>query len=74
MELIKLKMDVDNENIEPGTDLGLALRYSNQCIQRILHSDSGAGANAGSRIHMTFVAAEPLSELVWSKDKGMSLK
>lgn len=72
MELIKLKMDVDNENIEPETDLGLALGYSNQCIQRILHSDSGAGANAGSRIHMTFVAAEPLSELVWSKDKGPS--
>lgn len=67
-------MDVDNENIEPGTDLGLALGYSNQCIQRILHGVSGAGANAGSRIHMTFVAAEPLSELVWSKDKGMSLK
>ncbi|PQP94099.1 uncharacterized protein Pyn_15443 [Prunus yedoensis var. nudiflora] len=40
-------MDVDNENIEPGTDLGLAPGYSNQCIQRILHSDSGAGANAG---------------------------
>lgn len=65
---------MDNENIEPVTDLGLALGYSHQCIQRQLNNDSGAGANAGSRIHMTFVAPDPLSELVWSPQKGLSLK
>nr|XP_011467863.1 PREDICTED: uncharacterized protein LOC101293145 isoform X1 [Fragaria vesca subsp. vesca]XP_011467867.1 PREDICTED: uncharacterized protein LOC101293145 isoform X1 [Fragaria vesca subsp. vesca] len=63
-------MDENNENIEPVTDLGLALSYSNQCIQSSLNSDSGAGANAGSVLGMTFVATEPLSELVWSTDKG----
>lgn len=67
-------MNVDNENIEPVTDLGLALGYSNQCIQRGLNNDSGAGANAGSGINMTFVANNPLSELVWSPHKGLSLK
>ncbi|KAM5550215.1 hypothetical protein ABKV19_027635 [Rosa sericea] len=61
-------MDANNENIEPVTDL--ALDYSIQCIQSRLNSDSGAGANAGSVLGMTFVATEPLSELVWSTDKG----
>jgi hypothetical protein len=73
-EFIQPRMNVDNENIEPVTDLGLALGYSNQCIQRQLNNDSGAGANAGSRIDMTFVAPDPLSELVWSPQKGLSLK
>ncbi|KAM1724064.1 hypothetical protein ACFX13_022612 [Malus domestica] len=59
-------------NIEPVTDLGLVLGHSNQCIQRKLNGDSGAGANAGSRIHMAFVAPDPLSELVWNTDKGVS--
>ncbi|KAM5553005.1 hypothetical protein ABKV19_025307 [Rosa sericea] len=63
-------MDANNENIEPVTDL--ALDYSIQCIQSRLNSDSGAGANAGSVLGMTFVATEPLSELVWSTDKGPS--
>lgn len=69
-----LKMNVDNENIEPVTDLGLALGYSGQCIQRRLNSDSGAGANAGSRADMKFVTSDPLSELVWSSRNGLSLK
>lgn len=75
-EFIKPKMDVNNENKEPVTDLGLALGDSNQSIQSRLNSDSGAGANAGSVqvLDTTFVATEPLSELVWSTDKGMSLK
>ncbi|XP_040374096.1 uncharacterized protein LOC112196794 [Rosa chinensis] len=64
----KPKMDANNENREPVTDL--ALDYSIQCIQSRLNSDSGAGANAGSVLGMTFVATEPLSELVWSTDKG----
>lgn len=67
-------MNVDNENIEQVTDLGLALSYSNHCIQRQMNIDSGAGANASSKIDMTFVASDPLSELVWSPHKGLSLK
>lgn len=69
-----MAMNLDNENIEPVTELGLALGYSNQCEQRRLNNDSGAGANAGSRIDMSFVANDPLSELVWSPRKGLSLK
>ncbi|KAL9408249.1 hypothetical protein AB3S75_046745 [Citrus x aurantiifolia] len=67
-------MNVENENVEPVTDLGLALGYSSQCVQRRLNSDSGAGAgaNAGSRIDMKFVATNPLSELVWSSRNGPS--
>lgn len=69
-------MNTENENIEPVTDLGLSLGYSNQCIQRISNNESsaGAGANAGLRIDMTFVANDPLSELVWSPHKGLNLK
>uniref|UniRef100_A0A2N9ENU4 CCHC-type domain-containing protein n=1 Tax=Fagus sylvatica TaxID=28930 RepID=A0A2N9ENU4_FAGSY len=67
-------MNVDNENIERVTDLGLALSYSNHSIQRQMNIDSGAGANASSKIDMTFVASDPLSELVWSPHKGLSLK
>ncbi|XP_048333265.2 uncharacterized protein LOC107422836 isoform X2 [Ziziphus jujuba] len=75
-------MNIENENIEPVTDLGLALGYSNQCRQRSSNNESsacagagaGAGANAGSRIDVTFVANDPLSELVWSPHKGLNLK
>ncbi|XWS13777.1 hypothetical protein CRYUN_Cryun36dG0067400 [Craigia yunnanensis] len=63
-------MNVENENIEPVTDLGLALGYSNHSIQRRFSNDLGAGANAASRIDITFVATDPLSELVWSPQKG----
>lgn len=73
-EIIQLKMDADNENKEHAVDLGLALGYSGQCIPKALNNDSGAGANAGSRVDMTFVATDPLSELVWSPHKGLSLK
>lgn len=68
------KMKVDDDNMEPVTNLGLALDYSNQCNQRRLNNGSGAGANAGSRVDMTFVAGDPLSELVWSPRKGLSVK
>ncbi|GLT78675.1 hypothetical protein SLA2020_502030 [Shorea laevis] len=67
-------MDEDNENIEPVTDLGLSLDHSHHDIQRRLNNDFGAGANAASRIDMTLVAADPLSELVWSPQNGLSLK
>ncbi|EOY05910.1 hypothetical protein QUC31_016535 [Theobroma cacao] len=67
-------MNMENENIEPVTDLGLALGYSSYSIQRRLSNDLGAGANAASRIDMTFVTTDPLSELVWSPHNGPSLK
>ncbi|XVF28684.1 hypothetical protein REPUB_Repub15cG0051300 [Reevesia pubescens] len=67
-------MNLENENIEPVTDLGLALGYSNHSTQRRLSNDLGAGANAASRLDVTFVATDPLSELVWSPQKGPSLK
>ncbi|GMI70472.1 hypothetical protein HRI_000716500 [Hibiscus trionum] len=67
-------MIFESENIEPVTDLGLALGYSDHGIQRRLSNDLGAGANAASRIDRTFVATDPLSELVWSPRKGLSLK
>ncbi|KAG8658631.1 uncharacterized protein LOC110611301 isoform X2 [Manihot esculenta] len=65
----------DDKNTEPVTNLSLAQGHSNQCIQRILNNeDPGAGANAASRVDMTFVATDPLSELVWSPQKGLSLR
>lgn len=67
-------MNVENDNLEPETDLGLRLGNSNQRRQKILNNDSGAGANAGSEIDMTFVANDPLTELVWSPHKGVNLK
>ncbi|KAI4345755.1 hypothetical protein L6164_012852 [Bauhinia variegata] len=69
------KMNAQSEKIDPKTDLELGLNYSSQCIQKILNNDSSAGANATSRLeNATFVASGPLSELVWSADKGLSLK
>uniref|UniRef100_A0A5B7AT75 CCHC-type domain-containing protein n=1 Tax=Davidia involucrata TaxID=16924 RepID=A0A5B7AT75_DAVIN len=67
-------MNVDNDEKEPVTDFGLALGYSIQCVRTRLKNDSGAGVNAGSRLDMTFVASDPLSELVWSPHNGLSLK
>lgn len=39
-----------------------------------LKKDSGAGANANSRTDMVLITTNPLSELVWSPQKGLSLK
>lgn len=58
-------MNADDKNIEPVTD---------QCFQRRVKNDSGAGANAGSSVDKTFAATNALSELVWSPKKGLSLK
>ncbi|XP_039007251.1 uncharacterized protein LOC120134949 isoform X2 [Hibiscus syriacus] len=65
---------MENENIEPLTDLGLALGYSGYTIARRTSNDLGAGANAASRMVMNFVAADPLSEIVWSPRRGLCLK
>ncbi|KAK2457042.1 hypothetical protein QL285_004355 [Trifolium repens] len=37
-------------------------------------SDSCAGANAASGVDMTLATTDPLSEIVWSLEKGLSLK
>lgn len=58
-------MNADDKNIEPVTD---------QCFQRRVKNDSGAGANAGSSVDKTFAATNALSELVWSPQKGLCLK
>ncbi|XP_028793445.1 uncharacterized protein LOC114749128 isoform X3 [Neltuma alba] len=70
-DFILLKMNAGNEKAGPKIDLQLGLNYSNHCI---LKTDPGAGANAVSKLGMRFVANSPLSELVWSPDKGLSLK
>ncbi|KAJ6356175.1 hypothetical protein OIU78_004309, partial [Salix suchowensis] len=67
-------MNADDKNIEPVADPGLSFGYSNQCTQRRVKNDSGAGANAGSCVDMTFVTTNALSELVWSPQKGLCLK
>lgn len=67
-------MNVENENKEPVTELGLSLGYSNQLLQRRFSGVSGAGANAGTRLDFEYAATDPLSELVWSPQSGLSLK
>ncbi|XP_047317104.1 uncharacterized protein LOC124920621 isoform X2 [Impatiens glandulifera] len=62
-------------DLQPLTDLELALGASNQRIRTGSRIESGAGVNAAaSRLNMTFVASDPLSEIVWSPHKGLSLK
>ncbi|KAI9122443.1 hypothetical protein K1719_006283 [Acacia pycnantha] len=65
-------MKAGNEEVGPKIDLQLGLNYSNQCILKT--GGLGAGANAVSKLGMRFVANSPLSELVWSPGKGLSLK
>ncbi|KAI4317961.1 hypothetical protein L6164_025781 [Bauhinia variegata] len=67
-------MNAESEKVDPKTDLELGLNCSNQCIQKNLNNNSGAGANATSRLETTFVAFGPLSELVWSAEKGLCIK
>ena len=67
-------MSEENEKIKAKTDFEIFLNYANQCVWKNLKNDSGAGANAASRVDMTFAATDPLSEIVWSPDKGLSLK
>ncbi|XP_027914548.1 uncharacterized protein LOC114174017 isoform X2 [Vigna unguiculata] len=69
-----LKMSAENKKIKPKTDIELFLNNANQCVWKKLNNDSGAGANAASRVDMTFAATDPLSEIVWSPDKGLSLR
>ncbi|XP_022631555.1 uncharacterized protein LOC106777661 isoform X6 [Vigna radiata var. radiata] len=66
-----LKMSAENKKIKPKTDIELFLNNANQCVWKKLNNDSGAGANAASRVDMTFAATDPLSEIVWSPDKAV---
>ncbi|RDX74042.1 hypothetical protein CR513_46251, partial [Mucuna pruriens] len=66
-------MSSERKTTKPKTDFELVLNYSNQCIWKNLKNDSGAGANAACRVDKTFSATDPLSEIVWSPDKGFSL-
>lgn len=67
-------MSAENKKIKPKTDIELFLNNANQCVWKKINNDSGAGANAASRVDMTLAATDPLSEIVWSPDKGLSLK
>ncbi|CAN4120450.1 unnamed protein product [Withania somnifera] len=55
-------------------DLGLALGSTTRYVQTKPKVDAGAGVNASSTVDMAFAASEPVSELVWSPHKGLSLK
>ncbi|KAM7462933.1 hypothetical protein LguiA_031054 [Lonicera macranthoides] len=55
-------------------DFGFSLGCSNQSVRSGLNNDAGVGVNATPWVNMSFVASEPLLELVWSPGKGLSLK
>ncbi|KAL2486733.1 zinc knuckle (CCHC-type) family protein [Abeliophyllum distichum] len=59
---------------EDDVDLRLALGSTNHHVRTTLNNSSGAGVNANSGVDMGFAASDPLSELVWSPHKGLSLK
>lgn len=59
---------------DPDIDLNLALGSRNYRVSTSVNSSLGAGANANSMVDMTFAASDPLSELVWSPNNGLSLK
>ncbi|OIW21317.1 hypothetical protein TanjilG_32130 [Lupinus angustifolius] len=66
-----MKTSSDSKIIKSKTDVQLVLNYSNQYVKK---NKSGSGANAASRVDMTFSSTtEPLSEIVWSQSKGFSL-
>ncbi|KZV50598.1 hypothetical protein F511_17185 [Dorcoceras hygrometricum] len=61
-----------NKNDE-DLDLALALGPANR-VQTGSGNVSGAGVNAKLKVDLAFAASDPLSELVWSPHKGLSLK
>lgn len=60
--------------MKPKTGFEVILNYSSQCHKEKLQTESSAGANAASRANTIFSANDPLSEIVWTPDKGFSLK
>uniref|UniRef100_A0A7N0UCF7 Plus3 domain-containing protein n=1 Tax=Kalanchoe fedtschenkoi TaxID=63787 RepID=A0A7N0UCF7_KALFE len=63
-------MSIEDGSKEPQVDLKLPSSNQNHCV--LLNSSLGAGVNA--RVGVTFLAPHPLSELVWSPSKGISIK
>ncbi|XP_016434926.1 uncharacterized protein LOC107761240 [Nicotiana tabacum] len=61
-------------NNDDDIDLGLALGCTTHNVKTKTEDDSGAGVNASSTVDMAFAASDPLSELVWSPHKGLSVK
>ncbi|KAL9161754.1 hypothetical protein ABFS82_07G041500 [Erythranthe guttata] len=58
-----------------GVNFGLESGSKNYSVEtRSKSSSTGAGGNAKSRMDMAFAASDPLSELVWSSNKGLGLK
>jgi hypothetical protein len=52
----------ENKKVKPNSD------------SELNKNSSGAGANAASRADMILATTDPLSEIVWSPEKGLSLK
>ncbi|MED6195717.1 hypothetical protein PIB30_040653 [Stylosanthes scabra] len=67
-------MSTESKTVKAENDFKLVVNYSEQCVWKHLKNDSsGAGANAASRVDMSLSAIDPLSEIVWSPNKGFSL-
>ncbi|KAK4361565.1 hypothetical protein RND71_020517 [Anisodus tanguticus] len=62
----------NDDDIDLGLALGCTTRNNVQTKPK--DDSSGAGVNASSTVDMAFAASDPLSELVWSPHKGLSLK
>ncbi|XP_058778434.1 uncharacterized protein LOC131652558 isoform X2 [Vicia villosa] len=74
-EFIFLKMSgEENKKVKAKTDSELFMNNANECDWKIFKSESCAGANAASRADMKLATTDPLSEIVWSPEKGLSLK
>ncbi|MED6109775.1 hypothetical protein PIB30_036718 [Stylosanthes scabra] len=69
-------MSTESKTVKAENDFKLVVNYSEQCVWKHLKNDTsgaGAGANAASRVDMSLSAIDPLSEIVWSPNKGFSL-
>ncbi|CAK8539199.1 unnamed protein product [Lathyrus sativus] len=64
----------ENKKVKSKTDSELFLNNANKCNWKILNNESCAGANAASRADMKLATTDPLSEIVWSPENGLSLK
>ncbi|XP_058770787.1 uncharacterized protein LOC131644332 isoform X2 [Vicia villosa] len=78
-ELLLLNIEVEfkrSKKMKP-TKTGLEfmlMNYSSEFHKRNLRNESSAGANAAFKANTTVSTADPLSEIVWSPDKGFGLK
>ncbi|XP_058085092.1 uncharacterized protein LOC131232693 isoform X2 [Magnolia sinica] len=73
-QFIPQRNNTVDDNEKSIAEVGPTLDSASPCTHKGLSKDSGAGANAGTRTEITFVNNNPLSELVWSPHKGLSLK